>query len=195
MGKGHECARRDDVGLPCATDDPPPVPEKFREAFDRLEASNVSDRVKRALRWVAAGYSWFEAAEIMGYQDTGISHVRRHARRYGILSALSSTDRLVGQSREIAMRAGEELQRRLEDEPENFSPKELGVTRGIEMDKIANYEGWRSGNGGEGSSFVTELKKIALERGHVKLSLEVEPSPHPGPGAAIDLTSQGTDER
>ena len=92
-GERADLPVRQERALPTAQDEPPPVGEEFEKVFAQLEETNVSERTKRTLRWAAAGYSWAEASEIMGYADPNISSVRRLARRCGFLELLSSSDR------------------------------------------------------------------------------------------------------
>jgi hypothetical protein len=118
--------------------DPPAVHPSNAAAWSQVEASPLGDRMRRALRRVAAGESFREAATAEGYGTH--SDVYRYARQYGLLSVKSEL--LVDRCREVAGMGLAELARRLSEDPESFSVKELGVSTGIMLDKIAKAERW-----------------------------------------------------
>ncbi len=156
--------------LPAATDCPPEVAELNSKALTRIEASNVGDRMKRALRRVASGESFREAAQAEGYQTH--SDVYRYARQYGLLNVRDEL--LIDGCRRVTGMSLAELERRLAEDPEGFSVKELGVTTGILLDKIAKKERWGlEPKGGAGALDVLERLADRVARGELELKLEV----------------------
>lgn len=163
--------------LPVPTDPLPDLPEEAEEAWKKIEASRLGDRTKRALRWWLGGYTWSETAEIEGVSSSAL--YRRTAQRYGLYDALGKTPHVMRQSRRIALKAGAELERRLDD-PEiaaQMADKDLASIRQTEIDKIGKHEGW--GNTGakeDGMDYVGALTALAekIENGEtVQLKLEV----------------------
>jgi hypothetical protein len=138
-------------------------------AWDRIEASSLGDRMKRALRRVAAGESFREASRAEGYASH--SEIVRAARRYGLQSV--STEQLVDRVRRVADMSLEELERRLEADPASFTTKELGITSGIMVDKLAKRERWGDDVGASrGSPLLQQIAEKLLRDGG-KLELRV----------------------
>jgi len=164
----------------------PPVPENCG-AWARIAASDLSDRMKRALRRVAAGESYREAAEAEGYASH--TDLYRYARRFGLLTVTSA--RLVEAHRRNALLAAEELGRRLEEAPQAFKAGELNFITGTSTDKVSRYEGWDSRRP-EAPSYASALEQLAetLAKSGTRLEIKVEPSsPRCYAEAAIDLDS------
>ena len=68
--------------------------------------------------------------------------------------------------------SGSELEQRLLDKPEDWSPKELAVTRGIELDKLARAQEEQS------NSVLETLTRIGQElvaRGGLELTVSLRP--------------------
>ena len=156
--------------LQAAPDILPELAEQNAQALARFEASNVGDRMKRALRRVASGESFREAAQAEGYKTH--SDVYRYARQYGLLNVRDEV--LIVRCRRVTGMGLAELERRLAEDPEGFSVKELGVTTGILLDKIAKKERWGL-EPKEGAGALDVLERLAerVARGEVELKLEV----------------------
>jgi hypothetical protein len=129
----------------------------------------------KAVCLVACGtHSFREAAKTVGYEDH--ASVYRTCRRYGISSATS--ERIIERCRRVADLSLEELERRLTEDPTQFSAKELGVVGGIATDKLAKKERWGMVDDAvpEGESALAKLCRAAAE-GRVDLSIQVKAPP------------------
>lgn len=129
--------------------------------------------MRAALRLVADGWTYREAAKAAGYASPKDLH--GWAKRAGLLDA--HTAHLVAGLRRVASLSTQEIERRLEEAPEEISTKDLGVIAGIATDKIARAEGW---GGDDAATTKRRSEQIAdvldrlAERGGVRVSLEVE---------------------
>ena len=155
----------------------PEVLRENEEAWQRIAGSDVREPLKTALRLVACGQPYRQAAKAVGYASH--SGVYDAAQRFGLATANSA--RLVANFRSVAGLATEELVERLETNPGDFSVKELGVSAGIAADKIAKYECWGSGDrrGQSGESALERLVRAA-EDGKLSLDVRVTPVKRPG---------------
>ena len=194
--RGVEKTCRDDTwpdglryAFPMAEADLPALPEarddilpENTEPWARIEASALGARMKRALRRIACGETYREAAQAEGYATH--SDVYRMAQRYRLVNATS--ERIVNRCRNVADLSLEELERRLTEDPGAFSAKELGITAGIATDKVAKKERWGliGDISSRGESPLEMLSKAAME-GKISLSMEVKPAP-PRPGQETD---------
>ncbi len=169
--------------IPADSDIPPEAAEQNAQALTRIEASNVGDRMKRALRRVASGESFREAAQAEGYQTH--SDVYRYARQYGLLNV--KDELLIDGCRRVTGMGLAELERRLVEDPESFSVKELGVTTGILLDKIAKKERWGL-EPKEGASALDVLERLADRVVRGELELELRVSRPDAAERAIDVT-------
>ncbi len=154
-----------------------PVPEilpRNERAWERVKASSLGERMKRALRRVATGESYREAAQAEGYGTH--SEIYRNAKRYGLSSATS--ERIVERCRNVADLSLQELERRLAADPEAFSTKELDITAGIMTDKIAKRERWGTVED-HGSSEDSPLLQLARAVAEGKLGARLEVHPRP----------------
>ncbi len=177
--------RETEKALPAATDCLPEAAEQNAKAVTQIEASNVGDHMKRALRRVASGESFREAAQAEGYKTH--SDVYRYARQYGLLNV--KDELLIDGCRRVSGMGLAELERRLAEDPEGFSVKELGVTTGILLDKIAKKERWGL-EPKEGAGALDVLERLAdrVAKGELELELRVS---RPDPAdRAIDVTPE-----
>lgn len=172
-----------DQTLPSVPDIPPEVAEQNAKALTQIEASNVGDRMKRALRRVASGESFREAAQAEGYKTH--SDVYRYARQCGLLSV--KDELLIDGCRRVTGMGLAELERRLAEDPEGFSVKELGVTTGILLDKIAKKERWGL-EPKEGAGALDVLERLADRVVRGELELELRVSRPDAAERAIDVT-------
>lgn len=162
------------------------VPADMQRAWLRVEEARLGSRMKRALRLVAHGVSYREAAAEEGYQDHAA--VYRHARRFGL--AQIRTEQIIEGHKSIAFLANDELERRLVERPEEFRDRDLSVAAGIASDKIRDYEGWKSEQQ-QGGDYVSALDRLArqLEANQtLKIGFTVEKSPGDREERAIDVT-------
>ena len=118
-----------------------------------IEASRLGPAQKKALRLLAEGESYREAARQAGLGST--ADLKRHAQRFGLVEAHNRARRVVAAEqrewrtaeliesmRQVAGKGALELLRRLEEEPESIATRDLTVGVGIALDKIAKHERW-----------------------------------------------------
>ena len=169
-----------------ALDEVPPILPQHEAAWARVEDSRrIGDRMKASLRLIAAGVSYREAARSVLYSDH--KSVFRASKRFGLANV--RTQELVESSRRIAGLAGDELESRLVENPEDASMRDLAVTRGIEMDKIAKRENWGK-ESDEGSSFASAMERVAQAASRGEIEVELKVSPRPERPREIDVTSR-----
>ncbi len=163
-----------DTSLPVAAGPRTDILDSNQEGWARAEASDLEERMKTAVYLVACGSSYREAAKAVGYEDH--ASVYRATRRYGISSATS--ERIIERCRRVADLSLEELERRLTEDPSQFSAKELGVVGGIATDKLAKKERWGLSHDelAPGVSPLMKLCKLAAE-GKLDLSIKVKTAP------------------
>ena len=128
--------------------------------------------MKSALRLVATGTDYRHAAEAVGYRSPKDLH--GWAKRAGLLEVHS--DRLIAGYRRIAHLSNQELERRLEESPEEIGTKDLAVVAGIASDKIAKYERWGSGET-KGPGTIdrwAELLDRVLGQGGATITMKLE---------------------
>ena len=145
----------------------------------RIATLPTNERMKAGLRLVAAGVDYRRAAEAVGYQSQKDLH--GWAKRAGLLEVHS--ERLVAGYRRIANLANGEIEKRLEEAPEDVSIKDLAVVAGIASDKIAKYERWGFGETKESNSADRwgELLGRVLEQGGATatMTVKIEPAEDP----------------
>ncbi len=114
-------------------------------------------------------------------------HVRigRYARQCGLLSV--KDELLIDGCRRVTGMGLAELERRLVKDPEGFSVKELGVTTGILLDKIAKKERWGL-EPKEGAGALDILERLAERVAKGELELELKVSRPDEADRAIDVT-------
>ncbi len=130
--------------------------------------------------------SYREAAAAEGYATW--SDVWRYANRFGLIDL--STGRLIGGVRRIARLSNDELEKRLIEQPESITSRDLVIANGVALDKLAKRERWGQ-EPDEGKSYASALDKLAeaIAKSGVRLELKVEPLPAPGdPCNTIDVT-------
>jgi len=142
------------------------------EVQQRIAALPTNDRMKSALRLVASGVDYRRAAEAVGYRSPKDLH--GWAKRAGLLEVHS--DRLIAGYKRIAHLSNQEIERRLEEAPEDVSIKDLAVVAGIAADKIAKYERWGFGETKEtgNANRWAELMDRLLEQGGATLTVKLE---------------------
>ena len=160
--------------LPALPEAPGDILPENTESWTKIEASALGDRMKRALRRVASGETYREAAQAEGYATH--SDVYRMAQRYRLVNATS--ERIVNRCRNVADLSLEELERRLTEDPGAFSAKELGITAGIATDKVAKKERWglSDDESSRRESPFEQLARAAME-GKISMDITVQPAP------------------
>jgi hypothetical protein len=130
--------------------------------------------MKAGLRLVAAGTDYRSAAEAVGYRSAKDLH--GWAKRAGLLEVHNRE--LVAGFRRIASLSNQEIERRLEEAPQDVSIKDLAVVAGIASDKIARFERWGSGPLDDNSNADRwgELLERVLEKGSATLTVKIEPT-------------------
>jgi hypothetical protein len=118
--------------------DLPAVAPENQKSWELIEASRLCDRMKRALRRVAAGWPSREAAEAEGYATH--QDLWRYARRYDLVDI--RTKRIMDGNRRIAHLANELVEHRLVETPDAISTRDLSIASGIAQDKLAKHERW-----------------------------------------------------
>jgi hypothetical protein len=143
------------------------------EVEGRIAALPTNERMKSALRLVASGTDYRRAAEAVGYRSPKDLH--GWAKRAGLLDVHSRE--LVAGYRRIANLSNQEIERRLEEAPQDISTKDLAVVGGIAADKVARAERWGSGVGDEGDSAQrwAELLNRVAAQGGARITVELEP--------------------
>jgi hypothetical protein len=113
------------------------MPDDSTQA-NAIAALPCGERMKGALRLVAEGTPYRQAAEAAGYTDH--REVYRWAKRAGLREI--HTERLVASYKTLASLSNEELERRLVDESNTISTRDLAILSGIASDKVSRYETW-----------------------------------------------------
>lgn len=159
--------------------DAPPDATPPDDPLAAIEASRLGPAQKKALRLLAEGESYREAARQAGLRSP--ADLKRHAQRFGLVEAHNRARRavvaqeremrtadLIESMRQVAGKGTRELLRRLDEEPESIATRDLTVGVGIALDKIAKYERWEDGsNWGsqEHQSGLAEILDALGERG------------------------------
>ena len=127
--------------------------------------------MKGALALVAQGTPYREAAQAQGYADH--RDVYRWAKRAGLVEVHS--EQLVASFRRISELSSAEIERRLVEEPETISTKDLAVIAGISADKIAKAERWGSDGGDRENQRPRWLEAVSriLEQGGATLTVSI----------------------
>ena len=142
----------------------PPVLEQIEAAESR------NPRMRAALIHMAAGRTYREAAAVVGYA----SHmdVYRRAKQLGLIEHHNTV--LKERHCQIAILATGELEKRLVDEPEKFSAKELAVVAGISTDKVLAFEKLESERPEEQAQRWGEVLQKLAENGGVQVKVTLE---------------------
>ena len=156
-----------------ALEELPEIPEENLEAWEKIEASQIQPRMKRALRRLAAGMSLRKAAESEGYKTK--ASIFRYAQKHGLISMTDKA--LVNQFRRTAYKSLDEIEHRITEDPDSVSVKDLAVIAGISADKIAKKERWGDRLPEENlGDCIIEIAEIVVRRGG-KLGLTIEGPP------------------
>ncbi len=136
------------------------LPEDLREAWEAVIAGSHCERMTRALYRVALGESYREAAKAEEYADH--KDVWNLAKRYGLVQA--KKEQILNGTRRVALLSNEELERRLVEQTDDISTRDLIVAGGVAQDKLAAAErksGEEPSTGGL-AELVTRLKEAGV---------------------------------
>ncbi len=156
-----------------ALEELPEIPEENLEAWERIEATKIQARMKRALRRLAAGASLREAARSEDYRST--ADLIRYAHKHGLISM--TTHQLINQFRRTSYIAMDLVEDRITNDPDSVSVKDAAIVAGIAADKVAKKEHWGQQEPEEKlGDCLIEIAKMVLQRPG-KLSLDYTPEP------------------
>ena len=149
-----------------------PIPRDLQEAWERAARADHSEPMIRALYRVALGESFRQAAEAEGYGDH--AGVWRVAKRHGLVD--SKKERLLNGQRRVATLATDELERRLVENPDEVSSRDLTVAAGVAIDKISAAENWSNADEDRSTNVgLAALAQKIVEQGGT-LELRVSPA-------------------
>ena len=149
-----------------------PVLDGNRSGWEAVEKSQFNARFKRSLRHIACGDTFREAAQEEGYADH--ADLGKAAKKFGLTTA--SSERVVTRIRNVANLTMAELERRLEEAPEDIASKELAIIGGIATDKLAKKERWgAAGDRPEGERSALEQLADAASKGLISMDIHVRP--------------------
>ena len=165
----------------------PEIPEENVEAWERIEATQIQPRMKRALRRLASGSSLRVAAESEGYGSK--ADLFRYAQKHGLISM---TDRaLVNQFRRTAYKSLDMIEDRITDDPDSVSTRDLTIIAGVATDKIAKKERWGQPEPDDslGNCLLEIAEKIIPSPGRLGIHITAEPGEPSDPiESARDVT-------
>ncbi len=133
------------------------LPEDLRKAWEAVIAGSHCERTTRALYRVALGESYREAAKAEGYTDH--ADIWRLAKRYGLVQA--KKERILNGTRRVALLSNDELERRLVEQTDDISTRDLIVAGGVAQDKLAAAEKKSGEESSTGSLDALVAKMIA----------------------------------
>ncbi len=168
-------------------------------ALAAIDASRLGRAQKEALRLLAEGRSYREAARAAGLRSA--ADLKRYAQRFGLVevhnqarTALVTVERevrtaaVIGELRSVAAKGTRELLRRLDQEPESIQTRDLTVLTGVALDKIAKWEKWDGdGDREDRRDRLAEFMERLSQMGNT-VTLAVQPR-DPAAGA-IDVTPE-----
>ena len=165
-----------------------------------IEASRLGPAQKAALRLLAEGRSYREAARAAGLRST--ADLKRHAQRFGLVEAHNEargvlvlqerevrSTALMAELRQVAGKGARELLRRLDQEPESIPVRDLTVLTGVALDKLAKWEGW-SGEGDREEERQQGLAKILERLSQAGNTVTLGIQPRDPVAGAIDVTPE-----
>ncbi len=166
----------------------PPVPAAAREVWNVYARRFGEEKPKGyyGLRWALAGYTYTEAAEKAGCSPGTLGVA---ARVHGFRPFIGTTERIINQHRINAHISGAELEKRLTENPDGFSNKDLTLTEAISTDKVFTHEKTQA----EGqSAFVEAIDAVADRIAKNGYELKLTISPH-APDQAADPVAEATE--
>ena len=170
-----------------ALEELPEIPEENLEAWERIEATQIQPRMKRALRRLASGASLLAAARSEGYKST--SDLFGYAQKHGLVPM--TTKYLVNQLRRTGMVAVDLAFDRITDDPDSVSVKDAAIVAGIMTDKIARKEKWGQSEPEEnlGDRLAEIAERIIQYPGKLDIHITAEPiQPSDPVASARDVT-------
>ncbi|MCH8890621.1 MAG: hypothetical protein IH827_06055, partial [Myxococcales bacterium] len=110
-----------------ALEELPEIPEENLEAWEKIEATQIQPRMKRALHRLACGESFRKASESEGYKS--FANLFRYAQKHGLISMTDKA--LINQFRRTTCKSLDEIEHRITEDPDSMSVKDLAVIAGI----------------------------------------------------------------
>jgi hypothetical protein len=181
------------------------TPPAAAGALAAIEASRLGPAQKKALRLVAEGRSYRDAAKAADLRST--AKLRAHAARFGLVDAHKAarralvareeeikTEVLIAGFRRTGLKSVRELLRRLDEEPEKIQTRDLTVLAGVSADKIRAWEGnWDHEDAGpdRGAKMFELLERLTAGGNRVELKVEPAPDPAGCDSRVTDLTPAG----
>jgi hypothetical protein len=177
------------------------APSPVAAALAAIEASRLGSAQKKALRLLAEGQSYREAAKAAELRSTGT--LRRHAARFGLVEAHKTarralvaheaeikTELVIGELRKVAGKGARELLRRLDEEPESIQTRDLTVMVEVSLDKLKAWENWGDEDAGpdRGAKMFELLERLTSGGNRVELKVEPLPDPAGRDSRVIDVT-------
>jgi hypothetical protein len=145
----------------------PEILPESEEAWIKLQEAGHGPRMMRALQRVAAGASVREAGEAEGYKS--MTDVYRHCKKWGLVD--TKTRAIIDKHRDVATLSGEELRRRIADDPDAVTTRDLTVINGVATDKVLAYEKNAKDDGG---GYISALESVAKRVADSGVSLELK---------------------
>ena len=154
-----------------------PIPLAAAEGWAKVCANKrLGEPMRRAMYLVAIGATPALATRLVGLAQGSTSRVYEAAQNFGLYTP--SSERIMGVTKALALDSNLELLTRVREKPEDISTRDLVVTGGVSIDKVAKYENWGRADTDTGD-YAGALKEMARELaaagGTVKLELTVEP--------------------
>jgi hypothetical protein len=167
----------------------PPLPEKCKDVWKRLDAEMKPTRTKLGVRYLLAGWSYRNATEAAGLANH--SQLREFVRRHRLGEFVHSTTAAIRNHHAIEIAATEAL---LEKDLTKESGRDLAVIAGVSRDKIRDYEQRQAAP----TTAIDALHKVAeaIAATGMKLEVTLEPADTqqaPDPTPVIDVESVPTE--
>jgi len=163
-----------------------PIPPEHEAAWARVEGSSLNDQMKAALRLVACGEQYREAARLVGYADH--SRVYATARKFDLVDLRTQT--VIKIDRSISKLAGAELERRLTEKIETITAPQLAVIKGISTDKVLAHD--KSAKD-DGTSYMSALEEVAARVAESGAQLELKVTVKPADPQKVTLEAETID--
>jgi hypothetical protein len=138
---------------------------------EEIDAFECSDAIRAGLHLIRDGVVYREAEA----RDGLASHKDLHVapKQLGLLSV--HTRELVARCKRVADLSAQEIERRLEDDPQSVDMKTLAVVHGIAMDKVARFENWGSRLHDPTASASQFLDRLSQLEGKIQITVERTP--------------------
>jgi hypothetical protein len=166
----------------------PPVPDEARKVWEKYREGRGHSLTAVGVRWYLAGESIRKSAEIAGLECH--SAVMDIVKRHDFQQFHGKTESSIQNFRRIAYTSSNELARRLDEDPADFTHKELGVMSARAMETVVDYERDKKDSS---SSFLEGLGQMTdrLMEAGVCLKLEISGPEQPQSEIEVIDVQQG----